>query len=557
MIQVIDVLTDCATYHPGERAAIQTVLGNESRRAFRGLLRVRLLSLDREISRAEEPLKLAPSVQEKHTLTLTLPLADGRGYSVETELVDGRGHVAARKATALDVASNWALAPRYGFLSDFASDENDSAERLAALARYHINAVQFYDWMYRHHEFLPPTREFIDPLGRPLSLESVQRKVRLTQEFGMKALAYAAIYAVSPDFFAERPGEGFYRSDGAPFMLGDFLNITNIAHPAWRERLLAQCRRAVNEVGFDGIHLDQYGYPRIGYAANGTRVDVEKELPAFLSAVRAAVNGAPTVFNAVNAWPLDAIAQSSVEPLYIEVWPPNDTFRDLREVILSARGLRGGRAPVLAAYLRDFLATNSRARRGAFHALRRLTAAIYLNGGSHIVLGERDGVLCDPYFPKYTRLRPAEAQTLRADYDFIARYAEYLFDPAWRDVSATRVGGINEEIRLGTPRYGPHADADSIWTIVREKENGLTLGLLNLRGLGTTAWNAPQPAPRRLRNLRVTLQLERPLQAAYFASPDYSEGRAVPLPIQRAGRLASITLPELNYWGLVILSLQT
>ena len=556
MIEIVDVLTDRATYHPAERATIQTALGNDSRRVFRGLLRARLLSLDRELARAEEPLELAPHAQEKHSLALTLPTADRRGYGVEIELVDVRGRVIAHKATALDVSSNWALAPRYGFLSDFASDEDDSAERLAALARYHINAVQFYDWMYRHHEFLPPTREFIDPLGRPLSLETVRRKIQLAQQFGMKALAYAAIYAMSPDFFAEHREQGLYRSDGEPCMLGDFLNITNIAHPAWRERLFAQCRRAVDEAGFDGIHLDQYGYPRIGYAADGTRVDVEKELPAFLSAVRAAVNGAPTVFNAVNAWPLDAVAQSSVEPLYIEVWRPNDTFRDLREMILGARGLRGGRAPVLAAYLRDFLSTDSTARRGAFHALRRLTAAIYLNGGSHIALGERGGVLCDPYFPKYARLRPAQAQTMRADYDFIARYAEYLFDPAWRDLSATRVGGINEEIRLDAPRYGPHADANSIWTIVRGKENVLTLGLINLRGLGTTAWNVPQPAPRRIRNLRVMLQLERPLKAAYFASPDHSEGRAVPLPIQRAGRLAYITLPELNYWGLVILSLQ-
>lgn len=556
MIQILDAYTDRATYLPGDRAAIQTVLRNDARRIVRGILRARLLMLDAELARVEAPLELAPRARAATALSLTLPPDDLRGYGIEIEFADSRGRVRARAATALDVCADWTRAPRYGFLSDFACDENDSHERVAALARYHINAIQFYDWMYRHQEFLPPTREFVDPLGRRLSLDTVQRKIQLAQQLGMRALAYAAIYAANRDFFTEHREEGLYRSDGQPFMLGDFLNITNIAHPAWRARLLAECRRAVDELGFDGIHLDQYGYPRIGYSLDGARVDVEKELPAFLSAVRAAVGNAPTVFNAVNAWPLAAVAQSTLEPLYVEVWPPNDTFRDLREIILRARDLRSGRAPVLAAYLRDFQSADPAVQRGAMNALRRLTAAIYLNGGSHIVLGERDGVLCAPYFPDYARLRPAWVRAVRADYDFIARYAEYFFDPTWRDNSATSVGGINEEFRLDMPRYGPNAEANSVWTIARAKEHTLTLGLVNLRGMEAPLWNAPQPAARRIRALRVTLQLEKPIQAVYFASPDYDTGRAVPLPIQRAGRLARVTIPELAYWGLVIVQLQ-
>ena len=41
--------------------------------------------------------------------------------------------------------------------------------------RLHLNAVQFYDWMYRHARLLPPTDDFVDPLGRELSLATVRR----------------------------------------------------------------------------------------------------------------------------------------------------------------------------------------------------------------------------------------------------------------------------------------------------------------------------------------------------------------------------------------------
>ena len=202
---------------------------------------------------------------------------------------------------------------------------------------------------------------------------------------------------------------------------------------------------------------------------------------------------------------------STLEPLYVEVWSPNDTFRDLREIICG-RAICAADARRAAAYLRDFQSADPAVQRGAMNALRRLTAAIYLNGGSHIVLGERDGVLCAPYFPDYARLRPAWARAVRADYDFIARYSECFFDPTWRDISATSTGGINEEVRLDMPRYGPNAELNSVWTIVRAKEHTLTLGLVNLRGMEAPLWNAPQPAARRIRALRVTLQLEKPIK---------------------------------------------
>ena len=562
MLKLLDVFTDRAAYRPTEPAVVRSMLANEAQAKFRGRLRARLVTLDGDVTRAETEVELAPGARLSVPLTLPLPADDLRGYGVEAELVDRRGRLMAQASTALDVAADWTRAPRYGFLADFAPSESEaeSRRRLGALARFHINAVQFYDWMYRHHSFLPPSSEFVDPLGRKLSLDVVARKVRLAQQLGMRAQAYVAIYAAAPDYFRAHSQQGLYRLDGTPYTLsepklGDWLFITNIADPAWLEQLSAECQRAMRTVGFDGLHLDQYGFVRTGYTLAGERVDVEQALPEFLNALRLAVGGAPAVFNAVNVWPLKAIAASSLEPLYIEVWPPHDSLRDLREIILRARELRGGRAPVLAAYVSSLLSDVPAVRQGGLHALRRLTAAIYLNGGSHIALGEGGAVLRHPYFPNYYPLRPAEARAVRADYDFIARYAEYFFDPAWRDISTTATGGLNDDLRLETPRFGPMAEPDSIWTIARQRADAVTVGLVNLRGVTSTAWNAAQPAPRRLRRLRLRVQLERPVARAFFASPDYDGGRPAQLAVAREGRMALVTLPELSYWGLVILRL--
>jgi dextranase len=562
MAKLLDVFADRAAYRPAEPAVVQSVLANETQATFRGRLRARLVTLDGDVARAETGVELAPGARATMPVTLTLPADDLRGYGVEVELVDRRGRLIAQAGTAVDVAADWTRAPRYGFMADFAPGESEaeSQRRLRALARFHINAVQFYDWMYRHHSFLPPSTEFVDPLGRSLSLDVVTRKVRLAQQLGMRAHAYVAIYAAAPDYFHAHPEQGLYRIDGTPYTLsepklGDWIFITNIADPNWLRQLSAECQRAMQAVGFDGIHLDQYGFVRTGYTLAGERVDVEQALPQFLNALRSAVGGAPTVFNAVNVWPLKAVAASSLEPLYIEVWPPHDSLRDLREIILRARELRGGRAPVLAAYLSDLQSDAPAVRQGGLHALRRLTAAITLNGGAHIALGEGGAVLRHPYFPNYYPLRPAEARAVRADYDFISRYAEYFFDPAWQDISTTATGGLNDDLRLETSRFGPMAEPDSIWTIARARSDMVTLGLVNLRGLAHTAWNAAQPAARRLRRLRLRAQLERPIARAYYASPDYDGGRPASLSVELEGRRSLVTLPELNYWGLVILRL--
>ena len=92
--------------------------------------------------------------------------------------VVGEGSFAVRLAsadgstatTAFDVSANALARPRYGFVTDFLPGRVDGDEVADSLRAFHLNAVQFYDWMYRHASLLPPSDDFVDALDRSLSL---------------------------------------------------------------------------------------------------------------------------------------------------------------------------------------------------------------------------------------------------------------------------------------------------------------------------------------------------------------------------------------------------
>ena len=59
------------------------------------------------------------------------------------------------------------------------------------------------------------------------------------------------------------------------------------------------------------------------------------------------------IFNAVNNWPTETVAAAAQDAVYIEVWPPHDTYFDLYRLIREAR-LLSHRNVILAAYLKAF-----------------------------------------------------------------------------------------------------------------------------------------------------------------------------------------------------------
>lgn len=493
--------------------------------------------------------------------------AETRGYAV---VVEANGATA---STALDVAPHWSAAPRYGFFADFSPGESaeESASRADRMLALHLNVIQFYDWMLSHHTLVPETDVFIDPLDRELSRTVVSRKVALAQERGMAAIAYGALYGAEEEFSRSHPDWLLYDGRHEPLELAGIFFLQDIRpQSGWRRWIIDQYRDTVSRMGFDGIHIDQYGYPKRSLSrATGQWEDVElgREFTGFVEeACRDVLELAPdggSIFNLVNAWPLERMHEvHSDAATYIEVWEPNSTYRDLYDLIRRARAERPDKHVILAAYLRPFHPEDGRTA-GAMTAFRLAWASIAASGGFHLLAGEGAGLLTEAYYPNYGVVEADDAETIRRYADFVVRHTEALHalapDEAW-----TQVGPTNDVILLEHPdlpvdhRMGYSAGAvpGTVWVVARDLGASTVLNLVNLVGLASELWNADQPVePSAFADLRIRVVVTDDIAGVWWDTPDDTAGapRALPFEVLEDGRnrFLEFSLPSLATWSLV------
>lgn len=476
--------------------------------------------------------------------------------------VDEAGQVV--DATAFDVARHWSLAPRYGFLSDF--KPVDTADAVAGMARLHLNVVQYYDWMYTHYQYFAETEEFTDPLGRLTSHRVVRERIEACHRHGMAALAYGSLYGGEKPIALEHPEWLLYDGNGQPFHLIDLFYIQNIERGCgWREWIIHQYEEACRQLGFDGIHIDQYGFPKraLYRPAPGEErvVDMTAAFPDFVAEacqrLRAVKPEGGSIFNCVNNWPVEQIAPLTGDAAtYIEVWSPHDTYRDLHDLVRNARALGPHKQVILSAYLGPFHRKDERPE-GALSGLKLATAAINAAGGYHLLLGEGNGVLADAYYPMYGRLSPADLAVVQGYYDFLVANEALLHDLDLRDVSNTWSGGFDAETRetnfAGPVKFSPRAEPGKVWVIAREKPGLRVLHLINLTGLEHDRWNSAQPQPEPVQGIELVLARFSPVKAVWCASPDNGgEPRQLAFEPTADGRpFMRIGVPELHLWSMV------
>jgi dextranase len=559
-LALVDLWADRATYQPGESATLLLLLHNHTERPVSAQAQVTLAWLDQERAVSHHQLEIFPGEQQL-SLPLALPAESFRGYGVDVTLYDERKNTWARRSTALDVLRDWTQAPRYGFLSDFTPGQADAEAVCASLARYHINLAQFYDWMWRHYILMPPEEEFSDALERRVSLRTVRARVAACRTRGIAAMGYAAVYGAEPEYAQEHPAEMLYDEHGQPYSLAELFYIMNIhADNPWRAQILTEMARAVREVPFDGLHLDQYGFPKkevFGPAPQRVPYDLAEDFPIFIDAARQTIRearpGTRVIFNAVENWPIETVAPTSQDATYIEVWPPYTSYRDLQQLILNAHRLAPEKQVILAAYLTPLKgAQEDNEVQLAEAATRLASTAIWANGGFHLLMGEQGGALCDPYYPLYASLRPEFARVMRNLYDFVVRYENTLSDLRLETIPANEL-----QQRLQIPDYAVSAtgEAGAIWAILRQMPDYLTLSLLNLSAASDADWNAPKPLAETLRDVPIELRVSGEIAGVYAASPDHDEGRPCALAYRLEQRADSTwlqtTLPRLEYWSMI------
>jgi dextranase len=502
--------------------------------------------LDQILAEERQELSLPAATPVTAEIVWESPAEAPRGYGLDISVETPDGERLASISAGFDVLAVWTQNPRYGFLTNFTANRQEPVVTLGILNRYHINGLQFYDWMYRHDTYLPPQDTFRDPLGRELSFDATKQLIATAHDYRMAAMPYTAIYAASSSFYRDHPDWGVYLADGSPATFGGtFLYIMDPRPDSpWGAHLLDQFAQILAETDFDGIHLDQFGWPKDAYDAEGNFFALDQALADMIDSTSELVKETrgetgTVIFNAVTNWPIQTVAPSKEDIVYIEVWDPYTDFNDLYELINQAQGLGGGKAVVLAAYLDPAYEVN----------VLLMDAVIFASGGGHLELGENARILTDPYFPNYKVPSDELLENLQRYYDFAVRY-QNVIGPAASPVNIF----ANQMVAIDGVNTVPHTPTDKVMPIVRENDRYTAVSLINLLGLEHGHWRDKVSAPEVLLDVDVTIPAAgREAAQVWVASPDQADLSLQAISFQQTDDEIALTLPSLAYWTMILI----
>jgi dextranase len=522
-MRLVDFYPTKGTFKPHEKVALNVVIESEEERSVNLNLSVYHL-IDCTHTQIQR-IQLKAGLQD-FQIEIQFSSKSPHGYGVEANLFGEYGDPVDSISSSFDVLDFWTDFPRYGFLCDFNHNRSDIAETIESLVRYHINGIQFYDWQYRHDRLVSPTRQYIDPMGRNLSLDTIEELISATHNTGMAAMPYLAVYAASPEFWLEHKDWALYDECGNPIKFDDFLGLMDpTSGSPWIKHLLGQCSFVLDNLPFDGLHVDQYGDPKEGFNFRGECVDIPNAFHEFIQSLKRYFPTADVVFNAVRNWPIDALATAPLDFIYIEVWPPDTTYADLLNIVSHARYVSGGKPVVIAIYLPSEQQAN----------IRLTDALLYASGATRIEIGEHERLLVDPYFPKHEQIASALRKTLRSYYDFVVRYSDIL-GPTADDVS---------DLYFEVP--------DSVWVIPRVQSGWIAVNLINFRGVDDLRWDKPHNRPISLHDFTLQITGLNDVLQIWWASPDHSNPRMLPVDWEVEDGVLHLILPILDYWNVLVI----
>lgn len=483
------------------------------------------------------------------------------GFGAELSVLNNGIEIASAK-TAFDVVTRHSQMIRYGFLSDFGSEENEYTD-VETLRKFHINMVQYYDWSYRHDDLVSSENQYSDMMGRQVDLKTVKTKIDACRRFGIKSLGYGAVYAASRTFYEKHPDWALYTAAGDPFVFIDTFYLMNVAENSpWHNHIINEYAKAVSQVGFDGIHMDTYGFPKTAFSSAKEIIRLDEQYPHLIEDTKKRLNQIQTdnhlIFNNVGNWPVQSVADTEQDAIYIEVWEPYVQYSHIKQIILEAeRSCRNEKQVILAAYLAPFR-TDTPER--ALNAALLLTAAIAANGATHLLLGEKNGVLTQGYYVDHSVMTERQSRGLRNYYDFLVRYTELLYDKSLKDVSFSHIGWDNTEYRCLTHSWSPDGKIDTLWLTIRENEKLKCINIINLFGCENDVWNQGKNTPVSQGEVAFEVQMDRAVKGIFFASPDRencgSQRLDYKLKHTDRGITAQFSAPYVDCWSMVYILLE-
>ena len=367
--------TDKSTHEPGKQATITAEASTE------GTVHFSVSHLGTEIDSGDATVE-----NGKATWTYTTPSEDGQGY-----LVTATGGDGTHAETAIDASTSWTRFPRMGYLSHFkptAPEGTDGHTTYEAflfqkpqdyidkLSRdYHINALQYYDWQYRHEQPVA-TGDLADkwPLwyrDTYASKKTITDYIQDAKNANMGSLAYSMAYAANDNYDTNTiKDEWRLREDNGSYWVRDLGEqwwvptpkgvdkpkshqfMMNVNNEDWRTYITGQYKTQKTEFKFDGTHIDTLGQTS-KKDASGNPVDLTDGLAALVDDTYKNVGG-PVGINLPDGAGSEKINKASAAYMYTELWDHNETNAQVASYLQSARNNAGNKPQIVAAYANNY-----------------------------------------------------------------------------------------------------------------------------------------------------------------------------------------------------------
>lgn len=483
------------------------------------------------------------------------PMKENRGYGVLIKI----GSLLA--TTSFEIYDDWKKIPRYGFLSDFTTENIDRHEYLKTFLKLHINVVQYYDWMYQHNDLVSNTDEFIDLMGRTLNQKTVKNRISMLNKHNIRSIAYGAIYGASNKFYNNHKDWAFYNNRSEPIRFIDVFTIMNFTRNSpWHNYIINEYKKAIESFGFDGIHMDTYGYPKIARDFNGNVIHLDKHFNELINDTKKTLEennlSNDLIFNNVGSWPVETTYKANQSALYIEVWDPISKYSDLVHLVRRVKSLTKNKQLIISAYLKPYYEFD-RMESTISHKL--LSAVLYSEGAHHLIMGEEKKALRTGYYCDYGTLSDEQFNEVRKYYDFNSRYSILLYDEHLEDKTLTHTKGDNEEYVFPDEIISVTPERGKIFVSIKETKKRKIIHFINLIGQTETVWNEQKNLPIRATNIEVNVLVLQDVIGVYLASPDNNHGM-VSLKYETFespnGSVIKFTIKSVEIWSMVLIQLK-
>ena len=453
--------TDKSTHSPGSQATITAEASGG------GTVHFSVSHLGAEIDSGNATVE-----NGKATWTYTTPSEDNQGY-----LVTATGADDTHAETALDVSSSWTRFPRMGYVSHFkptapeGTDGHTTYESflfqkpqdyINKLSQdYHINALQYYDWQYRHDQPVA-TGDFAEKW--PLWYDNTYAAKKTVSDYetaatnvGMGSLAYSMAYAANDGYDSSRiPDEWILRNDDGSYWRRDLgsqwwvntpegtpkpanhMTMMNVNTQGWRDYITDQYVTQKDTFGFDGTHIDTLGQT-VKKDASGNSVDLTDGLTALVNET-ASKTGTATGINLPDGAGTDKIGPSSASYIYTELWDHNETNQQVASYLQGARNAAGNKPQIVAAYANNYDPTQPGRPSVPTQDGPRIeaeSAQASVSGGAHILSGD-DSASGGAYAGDFSQGGSTVTFTVDAGqggtFTFTTRYARQDDDPNYHQM---------------------------------------------------------------------------------------------------------------------------